>query len=649
MSFLQSTIRKRRLPSGRSRDRLLKRIHAARQVLQHQADADLAVAYQELRQQHEQESTSNPKANSQTYAGQFSDAILVQAFALGMEALRRTTGMIAYDVQLFAGLAMARGSIAEMQTGEGKTLTTMFPIAVMALSRRGVHVATVNAYLAKRDFEFLQSALTLLGITAGILSSDASADEKRDAYACDVTFGTGYEFGFDFLRDQISLRSRGTDRLGAKLRRDLFSQSEKRSPATQRGFAAAIIDEVDSVFIDEATTPLVLSSGSLGSKVDQSVYFQAKSIIEQLVEDKDFTIDRSNKTLSLTDRGVETVHQARNLFSQRGSHPSLLRPWRQYVESALRAQWMMVRNIHYVVRDDKIQIVDEYTGRIFSDRNWRDGLHQAVEAKEGVTITEERKTIARISRQRYFQRYEMLCGMTGTANGHQREFQKCYGLPIVVVPRQKPLRRVEFPTRYFKSQSEKTEAIVKEAMLRGSSGQPVLIGTRTIQQSMLLSTRLHQNEIPHQVLNGVQDEEEATLIASAGKSGSITVATNMAGRGTDITLDSQAIAAGGLHVIGFERNSSGRIDRQLLGRSGRQGDPGSGQFFVSAEDEIVIRFDRKLASALSRIRNSMGVESRVFDRRVQSIQRTAEQSGFQMRQSVMREELWLDKVKKVAG
>ena len=639
MNLFQATIQKRYKHPKRCGTRLLPSIKLAQKTLESQTELELAATYQDLRAQNEFKDVATKPSNE----------IIVQSFAIGIEALRRTTGMVAYDVQILAGLAMASGSIAEMQTGEGKTLTTMLPIVVLALPQRGVHVATVNAYLAQRDYEFLKPGLEMLGITTGISLSGASPEEKRSAYACDVTFGTGYEFGFDFLRDQIATKELGTDRLGAKLRQSLLLEPKTHDTQTQRGFAVAIVDEIDSVFIDEATTPLVLSSGSLGTNVDDAMYLQAKTTVESLVENEDFIIDRLNKTLSLTERGVESAQQARGLFVKSGKSRSLLRPWQQYVESALRARYMMNRDINYVVRDEKVEIVDEYTGRIFSDRSWRDGLHQAVEAKENVPITEERRTIARISRQRYFQRYELLCGMTGTADGHQREFQKCYNLPVVVVPRRKKLRRIELPTRYFRSQDDKSDAIVKDAIARSLKGQPILIGTRTIQQSWQLSEKLDKNAIQHRILNGVQDEEEAALIATAGTSGAITVATNMAGRGTDIQLDSQAIEAGGLHVIGFERNSSPRIDRQLLGRSGRQGDPGSGQFFVSAEDQIINRFDSTLVKLLKRITKANGVQSQRFDRRVILIQRASEQTGYSARQEVMREELWLDKVKKSAG
>ncbi|MCL4139822.1 UNVERIFIED_CONTAM: hypothetical protein GTU68_062100 [Idotea baltica] len=536
--------------------------------------------------------------------------------------------MAAYDVQVSAGLAMAQGAIAEMQTGEGKTLTTMFPIVAFALFGRGVHVATVNAYLAERDYEFLLPALELLGINAGLSKSGASTEEKKQAYACDVTFSTGYELGFDFLRDQIV---------------------SDANPKMQRGFAAAIIDEVDSVFIDEATTPLVLSAGALGSQINPEVYTIAMAIAKRLIKDRHFTIDTSQKSLALTTAGVTQSHQIRDNLDAHANRLGLLRPWQLYVESALRAQHVMIRDINYVVRDDCIEIVDEYTGRIFSDRNWRDGLHQAVEAKENVAITEERKTIARISRQRYFQRYSMLCGMTGTADGHQSEFKQCYRLPVAIIPRRKQSKRLDLPTRYFSSVDNKLTAIANNVAARHGKGQPVLIGTRTIDQSLMISARLDAQGTKHQVLNGIQDQDEAKLIASAGSAGTVTVATNMAGRGTDIKPDKAAIASGGLHVIGFERNSSARIDRQLLGRAGRQGDPGSGQFFVSAEDDIVTRFDPKLAKHLQRIKLQDGTTSQGFDQRITKIQKAAEKVSWRSRQDVMKEELWLDKVKKAAG
>jgi preprotein translocase subunit SecA len=615
-------------------------------------------------------------------ASPIAESILIQTLALARQALLRTTGMSAYDVQVLAGIAMSRGAIAEMQTGEGKTLTSAFPIVAHAITGRGVHVATVNRYLAERDFEFLCPALRLLGLSVGLSKDGDGSAEKQAAYACDVTFATGYELGFDFLRDQIALMSHGPDRLGESLKRELFGSAERKSAESQRGHAMAIIDEIDSVLIDEAITPLVLSSGMLSGVANQpsdESYRYATEVAECLVRDEHFVIDERTKAISLTEAGSQEIHGNHQVESpeisdnrneatmladldhaQRLAHeftdrdhsqpPNLVRPWRQYIESALRAKHIMQRDVNYVVRDDKVEIVDEYTGRIFSDRNWRDGLHQAVESKEGVTISEEKRTLARISRQRYFQRYEILCGMTGTISGHQNEMLSCYQLPIVMIPLRKPSQREELATRYFATVQQKLQAVVKDVIVRSKSGQPVLIGTRTIDQTHEISRSLVEKSITHEVLNGVQDADEATTISAAGVSGSITVATNMAGRGTDISLDEKALAAGGLHVVGFERNRSTRIDRQLLGRAGRQGNPGSGQFYVSAEDEIVQRFDPSLARSLNQLSSSIdGTISPAFDARVAKLQSLAEKESYQQRLSIMREELWLDDVRKAVS
>ena len=621
--------------------RLSRAVSLRRNEFSQLSDGDLREAYQSLRLQHQDSSDSFC----------FTDQTLISSTAFAVESLHRRTGMLAYDVQIEAGLAMARGTIAEMQTGEGKTLTSMFPITAFALAGQGVHVATVNQYLASRDCEFLQPALELLGISVGISNSGASTEEKRNAYMADVTFATGYEFGFDFLRDQISSREESSNQLGVRLLQRLFGDDDAGSRSVQRGFPAGIVDEVDSVFIDEASTPLVLSSGSLGRAVDESIYFAAKSAADKLEIDVDFQLDETANTICFTEAGDDTVHATGCLSAIQSRN--MLRPWRQYVQSALRATHLMHRDVNYIVSNDTIEIVDEFTGRIFSDRNWRDGLHQAVEAKEGVTITEERRTIAKISRQRYFQRYQMLCGMTGTADGHQRELQSCYRTPVVIIPRRKKLLRQQLATRYFPCQQSKSVAIVHDAIARTAEGQPVLICTRTICQSEMLAELLRCDpalgETTVKVLNGVQDEDEATLVAEAGTGGVITVATNMAGRGTDIKPDAVALEAGGLHVIGFEHSESRRIDRQLLGRCGRQGDPGSFQFFASAEDHLIHRRDQRLSKQIARIATLDGVNSKAFDRRILRLQNLAEADAYQVRQSVMREELWLDKIKKVAG
>lgn len=581
------------------------------------------------------------------------------AFGLTMIAAQRMTGMEPYEVQVLAGLAMARGAVAEMQTGEGKTLTSLFPIVFHGLSGGGVHVATVNAYLAERDFELLKPVIELLGLTVGISNDGDETSVKRNAYQQNVTFATGYELGFDFLRDQTAWQARGNEKLGERLRRRLTGTDADGSFRRQQGFAAAVIDEIDSVLIDEATTPLVLSAGRADGSPDPIVYQAANWLAEQLTAEKDFIIDEKGKSLNLTHAGIERTQSLRqeaiHRFSQLEnslktiSNPAMLRPWQNYVESALRGQQLMLRDVHYVVRDERVEIVDENTGRIFPDRNWRDGLHQAVETKEGVPISEERKTIARISRQRYFQRYQTLCGMTGTAVGQQRELIECYRLSIVVIPSRKASQRELLPTRYFGTATDKLAAVVAQIFARHQLGQPVLIGTRTIAQTRVLSESLTQQTIPHQLLNGVQDADESSLIAVAGEAGMITVATNMAGRGTDIKPDATALAAGGLHVIGFERNLSARIDRQLLGRAGRQGDPGSGQFFVCAADELILRNGAGIVKALARIKDSRGINSPDLDRQIARLQQVAESESYRARRAVMREELWLDKIKKTVA
>jgi preprotein translocase subunit SecA len=625
------------------------------------SDQQLKTRFRSLQSEHAAQRDRDPSPLDDRGQFQFGSNQLVDATALAMEALNRTHQMMAYDVQVQAGYAMVQGAVAEMQTGEGKTLTTMFPVVAFALAGNGVHVATVNQYLAERDCEFLRPALEILGISVGLSASGAAADEKRNAYACDVTFATGYELGFDFLRDQIARRHQPKTRLGNQVLEDLFGEATTTTPLIQRGFSAAIIDEVDSVLIDEAITPLVLSAGALGESgspnepADKSVYLAAKQVAAQLQIETDFSIDTATKSLTLTQQGNQSIHQRRDILfhcSGRAEMPQLLRPWRLYVEAALRAQHLMIRDSHYVMNEGAVEIVDEYTGRIFSDRNWRDGLHQAVEAKEQVEITEERKTIAKISRQRFFQRYPMLCGMTGTADGHQNEFLKFYELPIIIIDPRKPNQRIELPTHYFADQQSKINAVVADTIIRSGNGQPVLIATRTIQQSQMIAENLTARAVAFQIVNGVQDEDEATVISKAGFSGMVTVATNMAGRGTDIKPDDAAIQAGGLHVIGFDRNTSGRIDRQLAGRSGRQGNPGSAQFFVSAEDELLVRFDppavRKILH-LCATNPHDGIESTWLDRRMSQLQRKVEQANFKRRIEAMREELWLDKVKKVAS
>jgi preprotein translocase subunit SecA len=579
--------------------------------------------------------------------------VAVPAFALVTEATRRTLGMSPYDVQLLAGIALAAGAVAEMQTGEGKTLTSTLPAALHAITGEGVHVATVNRYLAERDYQLLQPVYERLGLTVGLAADGAPPDEKRAAYACDVTYATGYELGFDFLRDELVRRRLNCRPPGIGLRdalrgnrtgggdtigEDTVGDNAVGDDTVQRGHALAIVDEVDSVLIDEANTPLILSGPAGGRTADTGAYLAAARIAEQLEPGQHFSIDPQTRQLRLNQAGADAVQSGRRPYRE------LARPWTVYIEQALRARHLFRRNVHYVVHDGEVRIVDEYTGRIFAERTWRDGLHQAVEAKEGVEISAEKRSLARIARQRCFQMYQRLCGMTGTAVGHERELQSVYRLPLVVIPLRKTSQRRELATRYFAGTEAKWDAIAREIADRHRRGQPVLVGTRTIANSLLLADKLKAAGLPFRVLNGVQDEDEAELIAGAGESGSVTIATNMAGRGTDIQPTPEALAAGGLHVIAAERHDSQRIDRQLVGRTARQGDPGTCRFYVSAEDELLQRYDPSLAEKMRKSVRPDGELTADFSAAIATLQRKAERDNYESRSRLMRQELWLNEV-----
>jgi preprotein translocase subunit SecA len=564
--------------------------------------------------------------------------IAVPALALVKEAARRTLGTRPYDVQLLAGVVLASGAAAEMQTGEGKTLTTALPAMLHALRGEGVHVATVNRYLAGRDFEQLRPLYERLGLTVGLSADGASPAEKRAAYACDITYATGYEFGFDYLRDEIVRRDQAYRPPGRELRDALRGGRSAATDTVQRGHALAIIDEIDSVLIDEATTPLILSGPAADRPAAKQPYLLAAKMAEQLQAGRDFLIEPQSRRLRLTQAGADAVQNGRQVPRE------LVRPWQIYLEQALRAKHLFQRNVHYVVCDGEVRIVDEYTGRIFSERTWRDGLHQAVEAKEGVAVSAEQRSLARIARQRYFQMYQRLCGMTGTIVGHERELHSVYRLPLVVIPLRKPSQRRELPTRYFADAESKWNAIVAEISDCHGRGQPVLVGTRTIANSILLADMLQSAGLTGQVLNGVQDRDEADLVAQAGQIGAITIATNMAGRGTDIRPSTAALQAGGLYVIAAERHDSQRIDRQLIGRTARQGDPGRCRFYVSADDDLIQRFDPALAAKMRQLARSDGELPADFADAVAALQRKAERENYDLRCRLMRQELWLNEV-----
>ena len=565
--------------------------------------------------------------------------IVCECFALATEALRRATGMVYYDVQLVGGFVLAAGTIAEIQTGEGKTITTGLPAMLHALTGKGVHVGTTNEYLSERDHEELHGVFAELGLTSGLLQSDASLPEKMAAYACDITYGPGYEFGFDFLKDQLAIRSRYREPLGTRFVRTMNGIVVDDKPLAQRGHAFAIIDEADSVLIDEATTPLIMSGGNLGIRTAPDLFHYAKQVATDLSEDS-FNIDHTKRKVSLTDQGWETAHLA---FEDRPAG-RLARQWSQLIEHALRAEHILQCDVDYVVRDGQVMIVDQNTGRIHDERTWSAGLHQAVEAKEGVALTAENETQARITRQRYCAFYTGMCGLTGTASGSESEMREFYQLPVVRVPTNRPCIRRQLPTRSFATTEAKFAAIAQDAGDRRQSARPVLIGTRTIQESKRLAELLSTAGLPHVVLNGLQNEDEAEIISRAGEAGTITVATNMAGRGTDIRMDKSVKAAGGLHVIATEFHHTQRVDRQLAGRAARQGDPGSCQFFASAEDEMIAHRAPSVAKRMTRSASQDGECTQDYEPAIQKIQSELERESRVNRRSMVDHDNWLESV-----
>ena len=465
-------------------------------------------------------------------AGQdpLSDDILVPAFALVAEAAQRTLGVSYYDVQLLGGMALVRGVVAEIQTGEGKTFVAAFPAFLHALSGSGVHVMTVNAYLAQRDYQLMAPLYEALGLRVGWLAPGANQDQKRHAYACDITYGPGYEFGFDYLRDQAARFSPAEPRLGETFLEGWFTAPPSRPTPVQRGQAWAVVDEADSVMIDEATTPLVLSEGT-GQTTDFPTDLPTGERTGRATAGgPGLRIGSARERVRLTGSGTRRVAAA----ASRAAALGLERPWARYVEQALQAKFLLHRDVHYTLRDGQLLLVDQNTGRVFADRSWQEGLQQAVQAKESATITGENHPLARISRQRLFRLYQHLCGMTGTTAGSEREFRRVYGLPVIAIPTHRACQRTELPTRYFADQAAKWRAVIADVVCRRRSGQPILVGTRTIEDSEMLAQAFAAQQIPFQLLNGKQDAEEAAIVAQAGQVGAVTIATNMAGRGTDI-------------------------------------------------------------------------------------------------------------------
>ena len=563
----------------------------------------------------------------------------VNAFAIASEALWRANGIRLYDVQMAASAALARGAIAEMQTGEGKTFSCAPAACLHALTGRGVHVANPNQYLATRDCEMLQPAFRLLGISVGLLPEQtASNAEKRSAYQCDITYGTSYEFGFDYLRDQLTLQEASRREPGSALLASLAGESSTSGQLIQRGLYYSIVDEADHVLLDDAVSPMLLSAGMQGEAIDADVHRAARDLAADLESGVDYRVSSATARVELTDTGIDRIHS----LADKIPIDMLQRTWTEYIEQALRVVALR-RDVHYVVsEDDEIQIVDSGTGRIFTDRTWSEGLHQAIEAKEHVPITPDKKALAQITRQRFSRMYERLAGMTGTAVGCEREFQQVYSLSVEPIPLRTPSQRALWPTRFFVDQDRKWQAIASSVQEIHQQQRPVLIGTSCIADSELLALLLRERGVDFQLLNGRQDADEAAIVAEAGRQSAVTIATSLAGRGTDIKLAPQAKQLGGLHVILAEHSDSTRVDRQLIGRCARQGDPGSAQVFVSAEDPLIQRYGGWLVRSLERHAAPNGEVHIDFRRQLFRIQRSAERSAYASRCGMLRRDLSRD-------
>ena len=598
-------------------------------------DHDLTSAATQLRESVSLRIGRTPALDNQT---------LIEGCALVRDAVRRVTGKEYFQVQILAGLTLSRGCVAEMATGEGKTLTSAIPAFMHSLQYPGVHVATPNAYLARRDFEELRGVYELLGLTAGLLPEKHDTAQARTAYQSHVTYGAGYAFGFDFLRDELTRRQQPSLRLGQETVLSIRGHRMQQVTTLQSGHWCSLIDEIDSVLLDEALTPLILSVGSQPTLGDSQLFRLARLLAVAFERGRDFQISTGHGRVQLTSAGIEQSERALTSPSLHGFDANLnfraelKRPWSTYVENALQARYIFRPDVDYVVRDGEIQIVDQKTGRIFSDRSWRGGLHQAVEEYAGVRLSDEKASVGRITRQSYYKLYRSLCGMTGTAAGAEAEFNGIYNLPTVRIPLNRPSQRIHFPDRYFCDLESKFNAVVLQAAERHAQQQPILIGTRTISDSEQISSLLTARRIAHVVLNGKQDQEESEIVAEAGHAGRVTVATNMAGRGTDIKPDQKSIAAGGLHVICVERHESRRIDNQLAGRAARAGAPGSCQFYVSADDELVAHHAPKLATRLRSTADATGECRQNFDAAIRQLQTEREHSAYETRNLMMRQD-----------
>lgn len=637
---------------GTKNDRELKRMRKIVTKINSYESSIQALSDDELRQK-----TEEFKQRHQ--AGESLDKLLPEAFAVCREASKRVNGMRHYDVQLIGGMALHEGKIAEMKTGEGKTLMATLAIYLNAISGKGVHVVTVNDYLANRDAQLNRPLFDFLGLTVGVVYSQQAPQEKFAAYRADITYGTNNEYGFDYLRDNM-----------------VFSLSEKK----QRPLNYCIIDEIDSILIDEARTPLIIS----GQAEDSAhLYALIDNIVERLVRSKDeednknntdgdFWIDEKNRTIEISEKGYEKIESFLVEVGELGENESLYSPARlpllAHAQAAIRAHHLFVKNIHYIVQDGEVIIVDENTGRTMPGRRWSDGLHQAVEAKEGVEIQAENQTMATTTFQNYFRLYDKLSGMTGTADTEAAELKSTYDLDVVIIPTHRPIARIDMDDQIFLTKLGKYKGIIREIKQITEKGAPVLVGTATIEASEELSYLLNQEGIAHNVLNAKQHEREADIIAQAGRPRAVTIATNMAGRGTDIILGGnwqaelethevitdemrhealtawqarhdEVLAAGGLHIIGSERHESRRIDNQLRGRAGRQGDPGQSRFFLSLEDDLMRIFAGDRITSMFRamgLKEDEAIEHKMVSRSIENAQGKVEARDFDARKSLLK-------------
>ena len=539
------------------------------------------------------------------------DAVLPEVFALVREASTRVLGMRHYDVQLLGAMALHNGKIAEMKTGEGKTLVATLAVILNSLEGKGVHVVTVNDYLAKRDAEWMGRLYNFLGLSVGVIVAGLSDEQRKEAYGADITYGTNNEFGFDYLRDNMKFYA---------------------EQLVQRGHHYAIVDEVDSILIDEARTPLIISGAS-----DEStdLYQKVDEVVRTLEKEKHYTVDEKGKTASLTDEGVlyveeqlgiENLYDTANITAQ------------HHVLQSLKAHTVFRRDVDYIVKDDQVVIVDEFTGRLMAGRRFSDGLHQALEAKEHVTVAAENQTLASITFQNYFRMYDKLSGMTGTADTEAVEFAQIYGLEVSTIPPNRPMVRKDMSDLIYRTRREKMQAIIQAIKELHATGQPVLVGTISIETSELISQLLKREGVPHSVLNAKHHAQEAEIVAQAGQAGKVTIATNMAGRGTDIKLGEGVVELGGLHILGTERHESRRIDNQLRGRSGRQGDPGSSRFYLSLEDDLMRLFGSDRLSGLMQklgMQEGEPIENNMVSRAIENAQKRVEGHHFEIRKTLL--------------